>query len=227
MQDSVGLTSPAPFFVGIAGGSCSGKTTIAHGLAGGLGAERVAILQQDAYYRDRSALPPATRAEVDYDAPDAFDHVLFLEHVLALRDGRPVFPPRYCFVTHRRIGVGDRVAPAEVVVLEGLLVLAEPAVREVLDLKVYVDAPDAIRLGRRVARDTSERGRTSEAVLAQFEATVCPAHRTWIEPTRDSADIVLVNLGSAAAAVERLVRAVRARLLARAGIPAVREGRSA
>lgn len=227
MQDGLGLTSRAPLLVGIAGGSCSGKTTVARGLARELGPERVAILPQDAYYRDRGGLPAAVRAELNYDVPDAFDHVLFLEHVRALRRGDRVVPPRYCYLTHRRIGIGEAVAPTDVVIVEGLLVLADPEVRDALDLKVYVDAPAPVRLGRRLARDTSERGRTNDAVVAQFEATVSPAHATWVEPTRENADLVLVNLASADRAVDRLARAVRARLLARQGHRTVSEERSA
>jgi uridine kinase len=209
----------SPLVVGIAGGSGSGKTCLAAALVDALGPERVALLCHDAYYRDRGAVEPAARAAVDYDVPEALDQPLFLEHLRALRAGRPVRPPTYCFTTHRRTGHAAPLTPGAVVVVEGILLLWEPAVRAALDLSIYVDAPEDVRLARRVARDVAERGRTAEGTLAQFRTTVRDAHRAYVEPTRAMADLVLGNTApiervvevAAAVVLDRLARPARAR----------------
>lgn len=185
----------APLLVGVGGGSGSGKSSLAQALVAGLGHGRTALLSHDAYYRDSSTLPPDQRAEVNYDVPEAFDQALFLEHLAALRAGQPVRPPVYCFVTHRRTGYAAAVAARPIVVVEGLLLLWEPAVRAALDVRIYLDAPERVRLQRRLARDVAERGRTADAVLAQFAASVRDAHRAYVEPTRALADLVLSTTG--------------------------------
>lgn len=200
------------FLVGIAGGSGSGKTSLAAALAAALGPARVACLAHDAYYVDRSGLDAAARAAVDYDVPDALDHALFTAHLRALRSGLPVAPPRYCFATHRRVGTGPVVEPRDIVITEGILLLHEPAVRALLDFTVFLDAPEPARLARRVARDTHERGRTPAAVVAQFEATVRAAHRAWVEPTRSVADLVLTSVGPLAPLAEIAAAVIGARL---------------
>jgi uridine kinase len=183
------------FAVGIAGGSGSGKSSLVRALAGALGAERVASLCYDAYYCDRSDLPAAERAALNYDAPDALDTELFLSHLLALRAGESVRPPRYCFSTHRRIGVDEVVEPRPILLVEGILLLHDPRARALLDLSIFLDVPDAARLARRMARDVSERGRTRRSVLSQYEATVRGAHAAYVEPTKAVADVVLPNVG--------------------------------
>lgn len=189
------MTARPPFVVGIAGGSGSGKSALARALAGALGPGQVATLCHDAYYRDRGDLPAAARAALDYDAPDALDTPLFVDHLRALRAGVTVRPPRYCFSTHRRLGDDEPVEPRAVVLAEGILLLHEPAIRELLDFSIFVEVPDRMRLARRMARDTAERGRTRRSVLAQFEATVRGAHARWVEPTNAFADVVLDNGG--------------------------------
>ena len=192
----------SPFLVGIAGGSGSGKTTLTAAVAAALGPARVACLAHDAYYADRPDLDGGARAAANYDVPDALDHALFVGHLRALRAGVPVAPPRYCFAAHRRVGGGPVVEPREIVLVDGILVLHDPDVRALLDLKIFLDAPEPIRLARRAARDTAERGRTHAAVLAQFDATVRPAHGAWVEPTRSFADLVLANVGPLAPLAE-------------------------
>jgi uridine kinase len=202
------------FFVGIAGGSGSGKSSLAAAVEATLGWGRVARLAHDAYYVDRPELDDGTRAAADYDVPDALDQDLFVSHLRALRAGVPVAPPRYCFATHRRVGTGPVVEPREIVIVEGILLLHDPEVRAALDLKVFLDAPERTRLARRLARDVAERGRTQAAVRAQFEATVRPAHQAWVEPTRSFADLVLATVGPLAPLAE-IAAAVIADRLAR------------
>jgi uridine kinase len=206
-----------PLLVGVAGGSGSGKSSLARSLVEGLGPERASVLAHDAYYQDRSALPPPARAAVNYDVPDAFDHALFLEHLEALRAWRPVRPPAYSFATHRRTGYGPPVAPRPIVVIEGILLLWEPAVRAALDLRIYLDAPERVRLERRLARDVAERGRSTDAVLTQFAATVRDAHRTYVEPTRAMADLVLGTAGRLEPIAEIAVAVILDRFARRGG----------
>jgi uridine kinase len=190
-----GRSGREPLLVGIAGGSGSGKTTLARALEPLLGPERVALLSHDAYYRDRPELPAAERAQLNYDVPEAFDQALFLGHLRALRAGATVRPPRYCFSTHRRIGAGADVAARDVVIVDGILLLHDAQARAALDLKIYLDVPDRVRLARRIARDTLERGRTRRSVLSQYDATVRTAYRDFVEPSRKFADLVLMNVG--------------------------------
>jgi len=185
----------APVLVGIAGGSGSGKSSLARALRTALGASQVACLSHDAYYRDRAALPAAARAGLDYDVPEAFDQDLFLAHLTALRAGVAIRPPHYSFETHCRVGDGEPVEPRPVVLVDGILLLWDPAVRAALDLSIFLDAPERVRLQRRVSRDISERGRTTASVLAQFDATVRRAHAAYVEPTRALANLVLGNVG--------------------------------
>ncbi len=203
-----------PFIVGVAGGSGAGKTALCRALAGALGPHRVSMLCHDAYYRNRSELPAAERAALNYDVPDALDTPLFVEHLRALRALGSVRPPRYCFVTHRRIGDDGLVEARPVVLVEGILLLHEPQARALLDLAFFLDVPDEVRLARRIARDTAERGRTRRSVLSQFEATVRGAHAAYVEPTKALADLVLYNVGrvdrvaevAAAVVVEQMAR---------------------
>jgi len=184
-----------PLLVGIAGGSGSGKSSLAGALETALGRDRTARICHDAYYRDRAAVPPHARHGLNYDVPDAFDQALFVEHLQALRAGRAVSPPAYSFTTHCRTGHLPLVAPRPIVLVEGILLLWDPGVRATLDLRIFLDAPERVRLERRLKRDVSERGRTTDGVLLQFAATVREAHRTYVEPTRAMADLVLGTSG--------------------------------
>jgi uridine kinase len=184
-------------------------------LAGALGPEHVAMLYHDAYYRDRSERPAAQRAALNYDVPDALDTPLFLEHLRALRAGLPARPPRYCFSTHRRIGEDAVVEPRPVLLVEGILLLHDAEARRLLDLALFLDVPDEVRLARRMARDTSERGRTRRSVLSQFEATVRGAHAAYVEPTKAFADLVLFNVGRVDRVAETAAGVVREQLARR------------
>jgi uridine kinase len=206
-----------PFLVGIAGGSGSGKTALAAALRDGLRPAVVAPLAQDAYYRDQATLPPGARERLDFDAPDALDEDLFVEHLAALRGGERVRPPRYCFVTHCRRGSGEPLGPADVVLVEGLFPFVDLRARELFDLRIYLDAPERVRLGRRVARDVRERGRTEQSVLDQYRRSTSPAHRLWVEPSRAWADVVLINAGRLEAVAEVAATIIRAHHARRAG----------
>jgi uridine kinase len=209
-----------PFVVGVAGGSGSGKSALCRTLSGALGPERVSMLCHDAYYRDRGHLPAAERAAVNYDVPEALDMPLFLQHLRGLRAGRPACPPRYCFVTHRRIGDDAAVEPRPVLLVEGILLLHEPDVRALLDLAFFLDVPDDVRLARRIARDTSERGRTRRSVLSQFEATVRGAHAAHVEPTKTLADVVLSSVSRVDRVAEIAAEVIRDRMALRGVVEA-------
>jgi uridine kinase len=173
-------------------------------------------LSLDAYYRDQRGVPPGTRDGLNFDVPEALDLPRFFRDLQALRRGRPVRPPRYCFVTHRRLGRADSVAPADIVLVEGILLLHDARARALLDLRLYLEAPAELRLARRIARDTRERGRTAESVMAQCRASTLPAHREYVEPSKQWADVVLVNAGRLEPVAEvaaALIRAHRERRL--------------
>ena len=190
--------------VGIAGGSCAGKTTLAEGLAARLG-DHLAVLQFDHYYHDHGHLPMEERALVNYDHPYSLDERLFVAHLDELAVGSAVEAPVYDFATHRRTSTTDTVGPSPVVVVDGILLLAFPSVRQRLDLVVYVDAPAEVRLERRVVRDVAERSRTETGVRAQFAATVAPMHERWVAPFVDEADLIVDGLADPEQAVEAVL----------------------
>ena len=185
----------SPVLVAITGGSGAGKSSLAAGLAVRLGPERAVVVAQDAYYVDRSHLPVDVRASLNYDVPEAWDRELIVEHLRALRAGRAVPVPMYAFTTHTRHDGARVVEPKAVVLVEGLTLLSDPEIRSLFDLRLFVDAPDAIRYQRRVARDTRQRGRTPEDIHRQWQSTVYPAHVGHVEPSRGVADHVIPNLG--------------------------------
>ncbi|MCC2668381.1 MAG: uridine kinase, partial [Armatimonadetes bacterium] len=173
-----------PLLVGIAGGSGSGKTTVVRRIVETLGPERVALLEQDAYYRDGSHLPSETRVARNYDHPDSIEEELLAAHADALRRGEPVESPCYDFVHHIRRPETRRVEPRPCVVVEGILVLACEPLRELLDLRLFVDTDPDLRFIRRLRRDIDERGRTPASVMEQWEATVRPMHLQFVEPSK-------------------------------------------
>lgn len=175
---------------GICGGSGSGKTTLTRRLRARLGDDEVSVLNFDHYYRDLSHLTPDQRRVINYDHPDAFDHELFIGHLDQLSAGGGVEVPVYDFSTHTRDGSFEAVAAAPLVVVEGILLLAFPEVAARLDLTVFLDVPEPVRLRRRIRRDTSERGRDPDDVRRQFAATVAPMHDAYVQPCRDRADLI-------------------------------------
>jgi uridine kinase len=198
-----------PFLIGVAGGSGSGKTTVAERLAGLMGGTDLALLRLDAYYRDRNHLPLEERAAINYDHPDAFDWPLLLDHVRALVDGLSVQVPVYDFATYERLVEREVVAPARIVVVEGILVLYDPELRELFDLRVFVDTDADVRFIRRLERDVAERERTTDSVIDQYLATVRPSHLQFIEPSKRYADVIVPHGGMNEPAVEVLMARVR------------------
>ena len=198
-----------PFLLGVAGGSGSGKTTVAERLAGLIGGTELALVRLDAYYRDRNHLPFEERAAINYDHPDAFDWPLLLDHVQALLDGLEVQVPVYDFATYLRLADRVPLAPARVIVVEGILVLYEPELRERFDLRVFVDTDADVRFIRRLERDISERERTPESVIEQYLTTVRPSHEQFIEPSKRHADVIVPHGGMNAPALDVLLARVR------------------
>lgn len=189
------MSEPRPFAVGIAGGSGSGKSALIRALLPLLGSERVVTLSQEAYYGDRGELPAIERAALGWDVPEAIDTELFLEHLETLRAGRPVRPPRYCFSTHRRTGVDTPVEPRPIVLIEGVLLLHDPRVRALLDLTVFLDVPDTLRVSRRSSGNVSDAGRMRRSALAVYDGIARGSHARYVEPTKALADLVLLNVG--------------------------------
>jgi uridine kinase len=180
-----------PLFIAIAGGSGSGKTTIAQSVVDIVGRESVVYLQQDAYYRDQSHLAFEDRAKINYDHPDSFEFELLVEHLDALRAGQPIERPVYDFSQHVRTPETYTIVPEPVVIIEGILVLADERLRDRSDVRVYIDTEADVRLMRRLRRDIVERGRTVESVLSQYERTVRPMHYLFVEPSKRYADIII------------------------------------
>jgi uridine kinase len=194
-----------PLIVGVAGGTGSGKTTVAHKLAAAMPAGRCVTIEHDAYYIDQSHLPPQERALINYDHPASLESSLLADHLRELRAGRAVDVPIYDFATHTRRKDHRHVAPAPVVIVEGILVFAEAALRDQMDIKIFVDTDADIRLMRRIRRDLEQRGRTFESVRAQYYATVRPMHIEHVEPSKRWADLIVPEGGDNKVALEVLL----------------------
>lgn len=198
-----------PYLIGVAGGSNSGKTTITSRLSDLMGPERLSLIKLDSYYIERSSEPMEVRAAANYDHPDAFDWDLLNDHLAALTAGASVELPVYDYAIHDRSPHREIVEAARVVVVEGILVLWEPRLRERFDLKIFVDTPADLRIIRRLRRDVAERGRTPESILDQYLATVRPSHELFIEPSKRYADVIVPEGGLNRPAVEVLLARVR------------------
>ena len=198
-----------PFLIGVAGGTSSGKTTIAQRLADILGNEHLGLIRLDAYYLRRTGQPMEERAAVNYDHPDAFDWDLMSEHLDELLAGRPAPIPVYDYAIHDRTDDIDWVQPCPVIVIEGILVLWAAELRNKFDLRIFVDTPADLRLIRRLRRDVAERGRTPDSVMDQYMATVRPSHEDFIEPSRAYADVIIPEGGLNRPALDVLLARVR------------------
>lgn len=210
------MPQKAPVILGVAGGTGSGKTTVARAILRAVGEERIAFVPQDSYYRDVAWGREAELAQYNFDHPRAIETELLVEHLAALKRGEAVEAPIYDFVNHRRKHETRRVEPRIVVLVDGILLLAEPRVRELLDFKIFVDTDSDVRLIRRIRRDISERGRELKDILKQYMATVRPMHLEFVEPSKRWADVIVpeggenrVALGMVVARVEQLLSAAR------------------
>ena len=202
----------APLVLGIAGGSGSGKSTIARAILAALPAGAGVLLEQDHYYRAQGHLPLEERERVNYDHPDALEMELLCDHLDALRTGRPITRPTYDFSHHDRAAEGLRIEPAPVIVVEGILVLADERLRARFDAKIFVDTDPDIRVMRRIRRDLEHRGRTFAQVRKQYYETVRPMHIAFVEPSKRFADVIVPEGGQNRVALELIMSHVRARL---------------
>jgi uridine kinase len=198
--------------IGICGGTGSGKTTVANRILESVSKGEVVFLQQDSYYRDLDQLPVDIRNVVNFDHPDAIDNDLLIEHLRALKRGEAVELPLYDFKTHSRREETLRVEPQPIIIIEGILIFAEPRLLEEMDIKVYVDTPDDIRFIRRLRRDVAERGRTVESVIEQYLATVRPMHMQFVEPSKRHADIIIPEGGHNLVSIALISGRIRERL---------------
>jgi uridine kinase len=198
-----------PVIIGVAGGTGSGKTTVVREIVSRLGPEDVAVVQHDSYYRDRSGIPPEERARINYDHPDALETPLLVEHLGELKAGRSIEVPVYDFATHTRTSGVVPLAPHRVVIVEGILVLAEPDLRAQMAIRVFVDTDADIRMIRRLRRDIRDRGRTLESVVEQYLETVRPMHLEFVEPSKRHAHVIIPEGGENDVAVEMLVARIQ------------------
>lgn len=195
----------SPLVIGVAGGSGSGKTTVANVVRERVGAQRIAYLPHDAYYKDLSHLPPTQRRQVNFDHPDSLENELLIEHIRRLKRGESVELPVYDFTTHSRTEKTIRVEPKAVILVEGILIFAEPRLRPLFDVKIFVDTDADIRFIRRLQRDITERGRTTESVIEQYLKTVRPMHLEFVEPSKRYADVIIPEGGFNTVALDMVV----------------------
>ena len=184
-------TSSKPFVIGVAGGSGSGKSTVTRQVLASIGPDMATVVYQDDYYLDQTDMSPEERRKTNYDHPQAFDWPLMVQHLQALRRGKPIEKPSYDFTQDNRARQTVTVKPAPVIVVEGLFALYDADLRKMMSLKIFVDTAADVRFIRRLQRDMAERGRTAESVINQYMATVRPMHKQFIEPTKRHADVIL------------------------------------
>ena len=198
-----------PIIIGVAGGSGSGKTTVVREIIKVLGPDAVSVIQHDSYYHDRSSVPLEERAGLNYDHPDALESSLLVRHLRALKDGGSIELPVYDFATHTRTAQTVTVDARDVIIVEGILILAEPALRDLMDIRVFVDTDSDLRVIRRMERDMTERERSLESVVEQYMRTVRPMHLEFVEPTRRWAHVIIPEGGHNAVGVDMLVTKIR------------------
>ncbi len=195
--------------LGIAGGTGSGKSSIARRLSEGLPSDSVITLDHDSYYKDQSHLPPDERPRVNFDHPDTLDNDLLVQHLTKLRSGEPVEVPRYDFRTHTRQIDTRRVEPAPIILLEGILTFVDERIRKLLDIKLFVDTDSDIRVFRRIRRDIEQRGRTFQSIREQYYATVRPMHLQFVEPSKRWADMIIPEGGDNTVAIDLILGKLR------------------
>ncbi|HSK11464.1 MAG TPA: uridine kinase [Vicinamibacterales bacterium] len=203
------MASEGPVVIGVAGGSGSGKTTVVRRIVDSLGEREVVVLEHDRYYRDHPELRLEERAALNYDHPDSLETGLLVRHVNDLRAGASIELPNYDFTRHARRSSTETVHPAKVIIVEGILIFADAPLRELMDVKVFVDTDDDTRFIRRLQRDVAERGRTMESVVEQYLGTVKPMYLEFVEPTKRYADLIIPRGGHNVVAVDLLLTLIR------------------
>lgn len=206
------MSQKIPLVIGIAGGSGSGKTTVANEILKRVGRDRIAYLQQDSYYRDLSALPSTQHAELNFDHPNALETELLIQHIATLRDLKPVAVPIYDFATDSRTDQTITVYPSNVILVEGILIFVDAELRKWFDVKIFVDTDSDLRFIRRLYRDLTERGRTTESVIQQYQNTVRPMHLEFVEPSKRYADVIIPEGGHNTAALDMVVARIESLL---------------
>lgn len=197
-----------PVLIGIAGGTGSGKTTIAQTIFDRVGRERIEWISHDSYYRNYSHLPPEERVRINFDHPNSLETSLLVEHLDQLIDGSIVRIPVYDFASHTRLGETREVHPKKVIIVEGILVLAEPEIRRRIHIKLFVDTPPDIRFLRRLRRDLDDRGRSVDSVINQYLTTVRPMHEEFVEPSKRYADLIIPEGGENEVAIDAIISRV-------------------
>jgi uridine kinase len=203
-----------PLVIGIAGGSGSGKTTVAHVILDRVGAQRIAFLPHDAYYRDLTHLSLSQRVRTNFDHPDSLETELLVEHIKQLKAGNPIELPVYDFKTHSRTSKTIKIDYQPIIIVEGILIFAEPDLRDLFDVKIFVDTDADIRFIRRLQRDISERGRTLATVMEQYQKTVRPMHQEFVEPSKRYADVIIPEGGFNTVALDMVVARIEELLMA-------------
>lgn len=198
-----------PILIGITGGTGSGKSTVAQEIFNSLPEKNIVIIEQDSYYKDQSHLTFEERTKTNYDHPLAFDNDLLIKHLNDLLEGKPIEKPIYDFEAHNRKKETVRVEPKDIIILEGILILDDERIRNLLDIKIFVDTDADIRIIRRITRDIKERGRTLESVIEQYLTTVRPAHMQFIEPSKKYADIIIPEGGYNKVAIDLMVTKIK------------------
>lgn len=202
----------SPLVIAIAGGSGSGKTTVAQAILNRVGKDRIAYLPHDAYYKDLSELPRVQRDQVNFDHPNSLETSLLIEHIRKLKLYEPVYLPVYDFTTHTRTDRTVRVEPKRVIIVEGILIFAEAELRSLFDVKIFVDTDPDLRFIRRLERDITERGRTVEMVIRQYLTTVRPMHMDFVEPSKRYADVIIPEGGFNTVALDMVISRIESLL---------------
>jgi len=206
------INNKTSLVIGIAGGTGSGKTTIADYILETVGPEKIAFLPHDAYYRDQTALTYEERSQVNFDHPASLETELLIEHITDLRNQQTIHLPNYDFKTHSRTNKTIQIKPQPIILIEGILILAEPELRKLFDLKIYVDTDADIRFIRRLKRDIEERGRTTESVINQYLETVRPMHLEFVEPSKRYASVIIPEGGYNYVALDLIVARIESML---------------
>jgi len=198
--------------IGICGGTGSGKTTIARSIVDTVGEDKVVLIEQDSYYRNLADMPLDERHQANFDHPDSIDSEMLVNHIMRLKQGLTVEMPVYDMVTHTRSDRIEIIEPKPIVIIEGILIFSEPRVLDLIDIRIFVDTPDDVRLMRRMRRDINERGRSFERTLDQYERTIRPMHFEFVEPSKRHAHIIIPEGSNSGITVEFLCGMIREKL---------------